>query len=181
MTQKNQDICQWIECYAEPLLHRATSMVADRHDAMDIVQEVFAAAVTSYDSFKKKSSPLTWLQRILNNKVADFYRERYRKPQTVSMTDFFDSAGSWTDNSVLNEWGRNADESEEQKELMDNLDKCLDRLPAKWQVTVRLYYIEEKKADEVCRQLGIAVANLWKILQRSRMQLRKCIELSLFE
>ena len=64
---------------------------------------------------------------------------------------------------------------------MNTLDNCIDHLPSQWKVTVKLYYMEEKKANEVCQELNIATTNLWKILQRSRMQLRKCIEVNWFE
>ncbi|GAD06613.1 membrane protein [Porphyromonas crevioricanis] len=181
MRSESKEITKWVELYSEPLLNRALSMVADKEDAMDLVQEVFISASSAYDRFQGKSSPLTWLQNILRNKIADFYRDRYRKPQVVSMSDFFDQSGSWTDHSVLQEWSPNLEEPEDEKALMDTLDKCLEHLPVHWQITVKRYYIEEKKANEVCQELDIATTNLWKILQRSRMQLRKCIELNWFE
>lgn len=176
----HKEINEWVELYSQPLLNRTLSLVANKEDAMDIVQEVFVAALSARKSFEHKSSPLTWLQNILRNKVADFYRDRYRKP-TTSMSDFFDETGSWIDNSVGSKWNVATDNSDEQQALVETLDKCLERLPNRWNITVRLYYIEEKKASEVCRELGINTTNLWKILQRSRMQLRKCLELNWFE
>ena len=95
----HKEINEWVELYSQPLLNRALSLVANKEDAMDIVQEVFVAALSARKSFEHRSSPLTWLQNILRNKVADFYRDRYRKP-TTSMSDFFDVTGSWIDNSV---------------------------------------------------------------------------------
>ena len=97
------------------------------------------------------------------------------------MPEFFDHTGSWKDDSILHEWSQNFDEPDEQKALINTLDKCLNHLPSQWQVTVKLYYLEEKKAKEVCQELDITTTNLWKILQRSRMQLRKCIELNWFD
>lgn len=178
MKRENEEINEWVELYSKPLLNRALSMVADKDDAMDLVQEVFISASAVYHAFKRKSTPLTWLQNILRNKVADFYRDKYRKPQMVSMSDFFDQAGAWTDDSVLHEWSLGTDGHGEEEALMDVLDKCLGYLPIRWQITVKLYYIDGKKANEVCRELDLAKTNLWKILQRSRMQLRKCIELN---
>ncbi|MGP1622592.1 sigma-70 family RNA polymerase sigma factor [Bacteroides heparinolyticus] len=181
MKQDNEEINKWIESYSGLLLNRALSMVTDKNDAMDLVQEVFISASLSYHAFQRKSTPLTWLQNILKNKIADFYRDRYRKPETVNIPDFFDSSGSWTDDSVLHEWPRISNEPEGENTILDVLDKCIERLPSQWQITVKRYYIDQKKADEVCHELDIAATNLWKILQRSRMQLRKCIELNWFD
>ena len=181
MKQEHEEINKWIELYSESLLNRALSMVRDKEDAMDLVQEVFISATAAYRTFERKSTPLTWLLNILKNKIADFYRHKYRKPETVNMPEFFDHTGSWKDDSILHEWSQNFDEPDEQKVLMNTLDKCLNHLPSQWQVTVKLYYLEEKKAKEVCQELDITTTNLWKILQRSRMQLRKCIELNWFD
>ena len=181
MKQEHEEINKWIELYSESLLNRALSMVRDKEDAMDLVQEVFISATAAYRTFERKSTPLTWLLNILKNKIADFYRHKYRKPETVNMPEFFDHTGSWKDDSILHEWSQNFDEPDKQKALMNTLDKCLNHLPSQWQVTVKLYYLEEKKAKEVCQELDITTTNLWKILQRSRMQLRKCIELNWFD
>jgi len=43
------------------------------------------------------------------------------------------------------------------------------------------YYLQEKKAATVCQEMGINTTNLWKILQRSRMQLRVCLENNWFK
>lgn len=181
MKQEKEEINQWIELYSEPLLKKALFLMQDKEDAVDLVQEVFISAAAAYHTFEKKSTPLTWLQVILKNKIADFYRAKYRNPKTVRMSSFFDQqTGSWIDDSVLNDWTQNYDEIENQNELTDTLGKCIECLPPQWLLTVKLYYLEEKQTNEVCSELEITSANLWKILQRSRMQLRKCIELNWF-
>ncbi len=182
MKHKEEEINQWIELYSEPLLNRALFLMKDKEDAVDLVQEVFISAASAYHTFEKRSTPLTWLQIILKNKIADFYRTKYRNPKTVSMSSFFDQqTGSWTDDSVLNDWTQNFDEPGNQNALTETLERCIEYLPPQWLLTVKLYYIEEKKSNEVCGELEITSANLWKILQRSRMQLRKCIELNWFD
>lgn len=181
MKQENEEINKWIELYSRALLNKALSMVANKNDAMDLVQDTFISASTSYHTFKRKCTPLSWLQHILKNKISDFYRMQYRSPEVVSMSLFFDSSGSWTDNSVLHEWPNYSDNPEVDTTLLDTLDRCIEHLPNQWKTTIKRYYIEQKKADKVCHELNIASANLWKILQRSRMQLRKCIESNWFD
>lgn len=179
---KNEIFKRWVERYSEPLLRRAVYLLSDKIEAEEIVQEVFIAAFSSYDSFEGKSQPLTWLLAILNRKVADFYRKKYRSESKIHLDHFFDKTGLWKSNDVLNNW----DVSEKQGELLDDedfnktLEDCMEDLPLRWKIPMKMYYLEEKKAPEVSQELNISTTNLWKILQRSRMQLRECLEFNWF-
>lgn len=179
---KNEALKNWIEQYSESLLRRAIFLLSDTVEAEDIVQEVFIAAFSSYDSFEGKSTPKTWLNTILNNKVADFYRKKYKSEPQIKLDHFFDETGSWKNDTVLNDWNVSNPESE----LLDNLDfnksleDCIEDLPSRWKIPMKLYYLEEKKAPEVSQELNISTTNLWKILQRTRMQLRECLEINWF-
>jgi len=179
---KNETLKDWIEEYSEPLLRRAVYLLSDKTEAEDVVQEVFISAFSSYDSFEGKSKPLTWLMTILNRKVADFYRKKYKSEPQIKLDHFFDETGSWKNDDVLNDW----DFSNKETELLDDqdfnktLEDCIEDLPSRWKITMKMYYLEEKKAAEVSQELSISTTNLWKILQRSRMQLRECLEFNWF-
>ncbi|WP_336690067.1 MULTISPECIES: RNA polymerase sigma factor [unclassified Chryseobacterium] len=179
---KNETIKNWIDQYSGQLLRRAVYLLSDRVEAEDIVQEVFISAFSSYESFEGKSQPLTWLMTILNRKVADFYRKKYKSEPQISLDHFFDETGSWKNDDVLNDW--NAENKE--TELLDDtdfnitLEDCLEELPIRWKLPMKMYYLQEKKAPEVSQELNISTTNLWKILQRSRMQLRECLEFNWF-
>lgn len=169
MKNKEYELKKWIEDYSRPLLNRAVFLLSNKEDANDIVQDVFLVAHSRWDSFEHKSTPLTYLTGILDNKVADWYKKRYRRPVHTNLDHFFDETGSWRDAHVLDEW-------DSEQELIDYLDRCLELLPLRWKLPLKLYYLQEKKAPEVCRDTGITAVNLWKILQRGRLQLRECIE-----
>ncbi|MEJ5146674.1 sigma-70 family RNA polymerase sigma factor [Sphingobacterium kitahiroshimense] len=175
MNEKIETINRWIDQYSVPLLKRAMYLVSDKEDAEDLVQDVFINAFESYTNFKGNSSPLTWLMRILKNKVADFYRKKYRHNDQISLDYFFDESGSWKSDDILYEWNEEQNLLDD-KEFHIALEECLEGLPLKWKIPVKLYYLEEKKAAIVCQETGITTTNLWKILQRSRLQLRACLE-----
>lgn len=180
MDKRSTHIQEWIDIHSDTLLSNALFLVSDQQDAEDIVQNVFIAAFESYYSFQGKSSVKTWLMAILKNKVAEFYRKKYRQTGNISLEQYFDLEGSWKNNDVLQEW------DEKDENLLDNsnfnkiMAECIDKLPLKWLIPVKLYYLQEKKADKVCQETGITTTNLWKILQRSRMQLRECLEINWF-
>lgn len=179
---KNETIKDWIEQYSGSLLRRAVYLLSDKVEAEDVVQEVFISAFSSYDSFEGKSQPLTWLMTILNRKVADFYRKKYKSEPQIKLDHFFEENGSWKNDDVLNEWNA----SHKETELLDDQDfnktweDCIEDLPSRWKIPMKMYYLEEKKAPEVSQELNISTTNLWKILQRSRMQLRECLEFNWF-
>ncbi|WBV60346.1 sigma-70 family RNA polymerase sigma factor [Chryseobacterium camelliae] len=179
---KNEVFKNWIEQYSESLLRRAVYLLSDKVEAEDVVQEVFIAAFSSYDSFKGKSQPLTWLMTILNRKVADFYRKKYKSEPKIKLDHFFDETGSWKNDDVLNDWDASNKETEllDDKDFNKTLEDCIEDLPSRWKIPMKMYYLEEKKAPEVSQELDISTTNLWKILQRSRMQLRECLEFNWF-
>lgn len=179
---KNEVLKSWVEQYSGPLLKRAVYLLSDKAEAEDMMQDVFIAAFSSYDSFEGKSQPLTWLTAILNRKAADFYRKKYKTEPEIKLDHFFDETGSWKSNDVLNDWNV----SEKETELLDNpdfnktLENCIEDLPSRWKIPLKMYYLQEKKAAQVSQELQITATNLWKILQRSRMQLRECLDVNWF-
>lgn len=178
---KNEMLKSWIDQYSGLLLKKALYMLSNKEDAQDVVQDVFIAALSNYDSFEEKSQPLTWLTGILQRKIADFYRKKYKSETSVRLDHFFDETGSWKNNDVLNDWNVSTE-----SELLDNqdfnktLEECIEELPVRWKILLKMYYLEEKKAPDVSQELNVSTTNLWKILQRSRMQLRECLELNWF-
>lgn len=179
---KNEVLRNWVEQYSEPLLKRAVYLLSDKTEAEDIVQEVFLSAFSSYDSFEGKSQPLTWLMAILNRKIADFYRRKYKSDPQIRLDHFFDETGSWKNNDVLNDWDISNNETEllNDQDFNKTLEDCIEDLPSRWKIPMKMYYLQEKKAPEVSQELNISATNLWKILQRSRMQLRECLEFNWF-
>ncbi|MGJ1264977.1 sigma-70 family RNA polymerase sigma factor [Sphingobacterium spiritivorum] len=183
MSSSQKDVELWIENYSGSLLRQAYFLLANKEDAEDLVQDVFMTAFLMKDRYQGKSSPLTWLKGILNHKAADLYRRKYRGNETVSMDYFFDQNGGWRDQDVRHHWDINTDTS---ASLLDNekfnksLQECLQALPQKWGFLIRQCYIQQKKAEEICQEVNISTTNYWKILQRSRMQLRKCLDIKWF-
>lgn len=177
---KDEVLRNWIDQYSGPLLKKAFYLLSNKEDAQDMVQDVFLAAFSSYDSFEGRSQPITWLMAILNRKAADFYRKKYKSEPQISLDHFFDETGSWRNDGVLNDWNVSGQEPEllDAQDFNEILESCIDNLPARWKIPLKMYYLQEKKAPEVSQELQISTTNLWKILQRSRMQLRECLDLN---
>lgn len=175
--KKEEQIKQWIELYSSNLLGRAMYLLSDKEEAKDIVQDVFLAAYSGHHSFKGNSSAKTWLNTILKNKVSDYYRKKYKTPANISIESYFDASGNWRNGEkLLGDWDK-LSTAENYAEFEHLLENCIENLAPKWKIPIRLYYLQEKKTDEICQEIGISKTNLWKILQRGRLQLRECLEI----
>lgn len=178
MSDKHSDIELWIDEYSLELINRATYLLSNKNEAEDLVQEVFITAFESYEKIRNTTHPKAWLISVLNNKVAELYRKKYKSIGDFRLDHFFEENGCWKDLSVLNNWTTNTDELSNELELNLTLENCLDKIPLKWKIPVKLYYLEEKKTDIICEEIGVTSANLWKILQRARLHLRECLEIN---
>ena len=173
------DFNQWVEAYTEEMYQRARYKVNDSEIAKDIVQDTFMAAAEGIHNFREDSAPKTWLFSILNRKIIDHYRNRYKQPVKMESTVFslfFNEEGEWNKSKMPSSW------DEEETHLLDNeeflavLKKCFDLLPDKWSACMKLKYFMDKKGEEICQELAITPSNLWQMMHRAKLKLRDCVE-----
>jgi len=181
MTTSNlsETMKNWVELYADSLYSWTFHKTSNKETAEDLVQETFLAAVQSFEKYKGESNPKTWLFSILNHKIIDFYRKKSSNPITLENDNasvFFDNDEGWKDEKAPKDW------QEDDASLLDNedfnavLQKCLDALPEKWSMSVKLKYLLGKDNEDICQELGITTTNFWQIVHRAKLQLRNCIE-----
>lgn len=182
MEKKATIISGWVEDYTGDLYSWAFHKVSDPELASDMVQDTFLAATEKIEAFKGESTPKTWLFSILNNKIVDYYRNKFKKPVNIDnnvFASFFDEEGSWKKEKRPHKW-------EDDTHLLDDheflaaLKKCMDALPEQWSTTVKLKYLMSKKGEEICQEMGISTTNYWQIVHRAKLQLRECIEIEWF-
>ncbi|UYW00957.1 sigma-70 family RNA polymerase sigma factor [Flavobacterium agricola] len=176
MNNKKEIVLDMIEQHIPYLLQRARYLLPNIEDAEDVVQDVFLAAYEGIDKYKGDGQVKTWLSSILNYKVADYYRKKYKQPGKISLNSYFDEDGQWKTNEFLKTWDEIDTGYFNDPAFKNAFEHCIENLPEKWSVPVKLYYLEEKKSDFVSQELGINTTNLWKILQRARLQLKDCLD-----
>jgi len=149
--------------------------VSDAELAKDLVQDTFLAATEKIETFKGESSPKTWLFSILNFKIIDHYRAKVKLPvklEDQTFSNFFTADGEWLPDKRPGKW------NDEGGHLLDNVEfnavlkMCIDALPEKWSLSVKLKYLMSKKGEEICQELGITTSNYWQIMHRAKLQLR---------
>ena len=174
----------WVQLYSDSLYSWALHKTSNKETAEDLVQETFLIAIKSFDKFKGDSNPKTWLFSILNNKINDHYRKSYRMPVVNNDTIldiFFESSERWRKDQMPQKWTDDTDNLLDNVEFQQELDNCLKKLPPSCFLAIQLKFIEEKKGNVICQELGITDTNFWQILHRAKLQMRKCLELNWFE
>lgn len=178
----NSNINDWLTEHGDYLYRFAFARLRDSHQAEDVVQETFLAAIKS-DSFAEQSSPRTWLTGILKHKIIDLMRKRSREmPASDLMTDadanmdeFFNEKGHWADKPQA--WDVPED-ALEQKQFLDILQTCINKTPKKLATLFMMREVHETNNEEICKELNITTTNAWVMLYRARMGIRKCLEIN---
>lgn len=175
------DPSEWVDRYGDSLFRYAMLRVRDRARAEDLVQETFLAALKQRDSFSGRSSEATWLVAILKHKIVDHFRRQSREAPLPAgdvarsaEDDPFDVNGHWTDGPAG--WGANPADLLRQKDFLEQLAKCLAGLTPVQADAFTLREIEGETTGEICKVLNVTETNLWVILHRARMRLRRCLE-----
>jgi len=181
---------RWVEEYGDVLFGFAAARVRNRAIAQDLVQETFLAAIKASERFAGRSSERSWLFGILRNKLADYYRLQNREIAIIDLETplpeeqgAFGTSGLGKDGWVMKlapkAW-ETPDGTLVSKEFQDVLKSCLSRLPDKVAQVFMLREIEGVPSEEICKDLGVSANNLWVMLHRARMGLRRCLEVHWF-
>jgi len=179
-------VSKWVGEYGDDLYSWAFYKTSSRETAQDLIQETFLSAFKSYKTFKHESQPKTWLFKILNNKIIDYYRKSANTLKGVELKDeeahermvnkLFDQNDNWEPTGFEQNW-------EDDQHLLDNpefneiMDRCLNDLPSAWRFAVTGKYHLDKEPKDICQELNITASNYWQIIHRSKLLLKKCIEI----
>ncbi len=181
---KKHDLTGYVKEYSSGMLSWALQKVSDTEIAKDLVQDTFLAAVEKLSSFRGDSSPKTWLYSILNFKIIDYYRAKIKQPVSIEnkfLFNYFSENGEWLLEKRPMDW------NDDKEHLLDNelfgevLQSCLDALPEKWSLAIKLKFLMSKKGEEICKELDITPSNFWQIVRRAKLQLRECLEDNWFQ
>jgi len=181
----------WVELYGDYLFGYAIARLRDVTRAEDAVQETFLAALKGGRNFAGRSAEKSWLIGILKNKIADYYRKSSRETSFTDLEFFSDdesdrfvldglTQGAWKPEDAPQEWsgpGAGLDSEVFWQTFRD----CASKLPKNVGAVFTMREVDGLESREICELLNISENNLWVMLHRARMALRRCIELKWFQ
>lgn len=151
--KSKERIEQAVRAHGDMLLKICFTMLGNRYDAEEIVQETFIAYMVNDKEFRDTEHEKAWLIRVAVNKSKNALR--YRNKHTyVNLDDVQEVAAS-------------EDKQEMLAEVM--------RLPAKIKTVVHLHYYEGYSCKEIGKIVGATEAAVKKRLQRGRELLKNIL------
>lgn len=181
---------RWIEEYGDLLFGYAMVRVRDRSVAQELVQETFLSALQASQSFAGRSTEKAWLFGILRNKMVDHFRRKSREiamanlePDNPEEEGFFHNSGpgkdGWIKRVAPHSW-ETPDESLVSKEFQAVFSRCISQLPEQTAQVFLLWEVDDVSSEEICKDLTVSANNLWVMLHRARIALRRCLEVHWF-
>ena len=174
----------WIDEHGDYLLRYAMFRLRDQDAAEDVLQETLLAAMKGHAGFKGVSSERTWLVGVLRHKILDRFREVSRLRPLYDMDAFdefdFQENGHWRLDSAPVAWRAKPDELIEQKEFWEVFSHGLSSLSARTATAFILREIDCLDTDEICDALNVSRENLWVMLHRARLFLRRFLQANWF-
>ena len=185
-----QAASRWVDDHGECLYRYALVRVRKPEVAEDLVQETFLGAMRGYEKFGGRSSERSWLVGILKNKICDYYRTAGRETSFTDLEFYADeesdrfaagglSDGAWIHKLGPSEWVDPA-ASLDREAFWNAFHQCKAKLPRKIAAVFALREIDGVESKEICSMLRISDKNLWVMLHRARMALRRCLETNWF-
>jgi RNA polymerase sigma-70 factor (ECF subfamily) len=151
--------------YEEPFLRKAVSIVHEREEAEDIVQEAFAKIYINASKFKtvEGASFSSWGYRILINTALTHYAKRKREGGRVVELD--EEIWALIPDKNLRQF--------EKKEFVDEVASVLSRMPGPFARVLASFFIEGKTQEEIAREEGVSVGAIKTRVHRAKAEFKK--------
>jgi RNA polymerase sigma-70 factor (ECF subfamily) len=181
---------RWVEEHGDYLFKYALSRLRDPSRAEDMVQETFLAALKGGQNFQGRSAEKSWLVGILKNKICDYYRKASRETSFTDLEFYSAEEGDrfagnglmkdgWIHELGPQEWS-NPGTSLDSEVFWRVYNDCAHKLPKNVAAVFTLREVDGIESKEICNLLKISDSNLWVMLHRARMALRRCLETNWF-
>ncbi len=182
---------RWVEEHGDYLFKYALVRLRDPAKAEDMVQETFLAALKGGSQFAGRSGEKSWLVGILKNKICDHFRKASRETSFTDLDFYSDEEndrfipdgifqGGWIHELGPLEWSPDPGASLDSQAFWKTFHDCSSKLPKNVATVFTLREVDGVESKEICKMLNISENNLWVMLHRARMALRRCLETNWF-
>lgn len=154
--------------YGRRIFNLAYRFTARTDSAEDLTQDVFVRIYRSLDQYDPRQGNLqNWLMRLARNLIIDDYRRRERAPG--------DSHGEDLEDHIYHLRASNdtPQRSLERRELSEQVQTAIDKLPHDLKICVVLRDIEELSYQEIVDLLRIPEGTVKSRINRGRIELAK--------
>ena len=162
--------------YRLQLYRRAYSILRNREDAEDALQDCWLRALSNLPSFRGRSSFSTWLTRIVITSALMILRKKRRARQVSA--DLLDEAASMSLIHQIPDASPNPEQHCAAAERRRIVNLAIRGLAPRIKAAVELGQLQELSLKETARGLGISVSAAKARLFHARVKLSKSTALS---
>lgn len=142
------------------------ALVPNMSDAEDIVQQTALALWERFDAYDPSLPFTPWACRFALNKTRQWIERRQRWQALL-------------DHGLAEELAQRRQELQPELELrLRHLEGCVERLPRAQRSLVEAYYFDRTGVESLAEASGRTVAATYKMLQRVRQALQRCVEVA---
>ncbi len=149
---------QWYSEYSSRLLSFITHKISNETDAEEVMHDTFLSCLHHLPLFRGESSIWTWMVRISQHEVADYFRKRYAKK--------FIHALPLSELLCIENISNAHDTSQKVKDV-------LYKMTTESREILQMKYVDKKKVKEIAREMGRTVKAVESILFRARTEFRE--------
>ena len=159
-----------VSLYTRRVYNLAYRFTSRTDAAEDLTQEVFIRVYRSLEQYDPKQGDLqNWLMRLARNLIIDDYRRRQRAPQDTQAEDIEGHTYH------LRAAGNTPQREMERRELGEQVQAAIDKLPPDLRTCVILRDIEELSYQEIVDLLKIPEGTVKSRINRGRIELAKIL------
>ena len=143
-----------IDRYQKKLIRYAYNLIKNEDKAIDIVQESFVKAFINLNNFNIEKKFSSWIYRIVHNQAINLAKKYQKETPLLENSDF--------------ESDDNIESDFEQKEIKENVERCLKEISLIYSEPLSLYYIDEKSYEEISDILRIPMGTVATRINRAK-------------
>lgn len=157
------------DAYVVPIYRFIHARVGNRPDAEDLTAQVFMRAVEQLDTTREEGQIASWLYRVSQNTIADYWRAFYRLPivgtdQVAPGWEPVDTSEPMTASSEHEPDGAAGAVAASDARAHQRVEALMRRLPENYRRVLELRFIHRLSVAETAERMGISHGNA-KVLQ----------------
>lgn len=157
--------------YKDKIYRYIYRMTGSAEDAEDLTQEVFVRMYTNIAGFRAEASLSTWLFRIAGNLCTDSFRKNKHARGNVSLDAPMDESDEGASRDVP-DMSSEPDRLFGRKELGEQIEAALAKLPTKLRSAVILHDVEGLAYDEIAQTERVPLGTIKSRIFNARAALR---------
>lgn len=162
------DFEEIVALYDKRLLNVMYAMTGNYHDALDLTEEAFLAAMRAYPRFRGDADPFTWLYRIAVNLLRKSYRKRARREELLREQEGHEP-------TPVAET-RTAADALIEDERARAVRAAIAELAPQFREAITLRYIDEMSYEEIAAAAGCSIGTVKSRISRGKSLLADLLE-----